>query len=52
MWLTASVSQSPAAAVVAAAASSSSSPVDSLSYPLLVDSLYLMTDTDTDSNEC
>ena len=43
MWLTASLSQSPAAAAAAAAAST---PVDSLSYPLLVGSLYLMTDID------
>ena len=42
MWLTASLSQSPPAAAAAAA----STPVDSLSYPLLVGSLYLMTDID------
>ena len=43
VWLTASLSQSPPAAAAAAAAST---PVDSLSYPLLVGSLYLMTDID------
>ena len=39
VWLTASLSQSPPAAAA-------STPVDSLSYPLLVGSLYLMTDID------
>ena len=42
VWLTASLSHSSPAAAAAAA----STPVDSLSYPLLVGSLYLMTDID------
>ena len=44
VWLTASLSQSPPPPAAAAAAAST--PVDSLSYPLLVGSLYLMTDID------